>query len=332
MSSSDAPFVHEPDGVVVQGFEQRRRVEQGLADAVGADDREPVARQEHLGVDVGHRAQRLGPVLGVALHLLRVAAVRRRPDEQVARAQDAPRRHPHPGVVVGLAAGVVQLEALTTDVEIAARPVGLVGVAVLGRPLEVDQPELAPVDDRVVARGGAVAVEPVGDGLVRDDPRCRASRGPSLLLVPLDAEAWSIWPCVNTAVCSRAGVQVRSVSCTRSARNELPVSTSTRPSSVPNALTFANVATNALPVPISASSPHWRMGCCVLVSTSPLHNWSASSSTDAIFPLSALRAGPLGPRSLLCGISPPGRSLTLPSPVSSGRRPVYPAATPWSGW
>ena len=140
--------------------------------------------------------------LRVALHLLRVAAVRRRPDEQVARAQDAPRRHPHPGVVVGLAAGVVQLEALTTDVEIAARPVGLVGVAVLGRPLEVDQPELAPVDDRVVARGGAVAVEPVGDGLVRDDPRCCASRGPDLLLVPLDAEA-----VVDVAVREHRGVQ-----------------------------------------------------------------------------------------------------------------------------
>ena len=71
------------------------------------------------------------------------------------------------------------------------------------------------------------------------------------------------------------------------------MSTRTRPSSVSNAVTFAKAATNALRSPISASSPHWRSGCCVAVSISPRHNGSASSRIRRL------------PRSRRCA---PGRS------------------------
>ena len=69
-----------------------------------------VPGQQHLGAERRHLAQRVRPLARIALHLLRIARVRRRPDEQVAGAQHAAIRHPHPGVIVGLAARVVQLE------------------------------------------------------------------------------------------------------------------------------------------------------------------------------------------------------------------------------
>ena len=56
--------------------------------------------------------------------------------------------------------------------------VGLVGVAVLGRPPEARHLELPLVDDAVVAGGQHVAVEAGGHRLVRDDPGREAGRRP----------------------------------------------------------------------------------------------------------------------------------------------------------
>ena len=55
-------------------------------------------------------------------------------------------------------------------------------------------------------------------------------------------------------------LQVRSASCTLPQRNGLLVSTTTSPSSVRNAATFANAATNAVVGEISARSPNWLNG------------------------------------------------------------------------
>ena len=106
-SSRRRALVHHPDRLGVQVLEQRGGVGERGADAVGADDRQAVAGQQDLGVERGHRPQRAGPLDRVALHLLRVAAVRRRPDEQVAGAEHLAVGRPDPDVVVGLAAGVV---------------------------------------------------------------------------------------------------------------------------------------------------------------------------------------------------------------------------------
>ena len=62
-----------------------------------------------------HLAQALGAVPGIALHLLRIAVIGHRPDEEIAGAQHAALRAPHPGVIVGLAAAVMQLEGHAAD-------------------------------------------------------------------------------------------------------------------------------------------------------------------------------------------------------------------------
>ena len=64
-------------------------------------------------------------------------------------------------MVVGLAAGVVQLEPLAADVEVEPVAVRLVGVAVLGRPERLRRAELPLVDDAVVPGGLDVALEAV---------------------------------------------------------------------------------------------------------------------------------------------------------------------------
>src|SRR5215469_15804383 len=61
---------------------------------------------------------------------------------------------------------------------------------------------------------------------------------------------------------------------------ELPVSISTRPSSVCTAVTFANAGTNATPSQISATPPMCRRGWNSLVVASPLHRRSARVRTS----------------------------------------------------
>ena len=118
-------FVHERERLVEQRLQQLGAFGECLPHAVGTDDREAVTGEQHVGVERGHRPERLRPVARVPLHLLRVAAVRRRPDEQVAGEEHLAIRRPHPRAVVGLAAGVVELEALAADVEREVVAVGL---------------------------------------------------------------------------------------------------------------------------------------------------------------------------------------------------------------
>ena len=91
-------------------------------------------------------------------------------------------------MVVGLATIVVQLEVPPADVEVEAVAVRLVGIPVVERPARLGERELALVDQAVVPGGRAVAVEAVGDGLVRDDARRRRAGGRVVGLVAVDAE------------------------------------------------------------------------------------------------------------------------------------------------
>src|SRR5207244_5332958 len=88
---------------------------------------------------------------------------------QVTAAEHLERWHPRPGVVVGLPLGVVELEAHVADRERVTVDVGLVGVAILGRPAKPRDLELSLVDHAVVPGREDVAVEAVGQGLVGSD-------------------------------------------------------------------------------------------------------------------------------------------------------------------
>ncbi len=159
ISSSRAPGVHEGKGLIHERVEQVGGVGQGPEDPLGADDGEPVTREEHLRPELRHLPQGHSPLAGVPLDLLGVAGVGGGPDEEVTAAQDLLVGHPGPGVVVGLPPGVVEIEGQPSDLErqtVAVRPVR---VAVRRRPPQPRYPELTLVDDLVVARREDVAIE-----------------------------------------------------------------------------------------------------------------------------------------------------------------------------
>ena len=144
--------------------------------------------------------------------------------------------------------------------------VGLVGVAVLERPLEVGQLELPTVDHLVVPGGGDVAVEAGGHTLVRDDPDTRRAGVARRGLVTLDAE-----DVVDVAVrvddrVSGARIPACSDSCACAVPAGLLVSTTTMPSSVAMALTFENAATCTVSGSGAAISPKCANQWCAYAS------------------------------------------------------------------
>ena len=131
------------------------RAMRGFAELLGADlraDRRVVGahgqrqrqyltgRPQHGGAGqrLDARGQRGRPVADVALHLLRVAGVGRGPNEEIAGAQHLRVGEPPPGVVVGLALGVTQVEVESADGERQR-----VAVARLVVRLDLDAPGLA---------------------------------------------------------------------------------------------------------------------------------------------------------------------------------------------
>lgn len=161
------PRVHQFPRLLAERLQEARGVIQGAVHAFDAHDGHAVPRQQQLRAQLLHAAQGPCPVLGVALHLLGVARVRRVPDEQIAGAQGLELRHPYVGVVVGLPARVDEFEGQLAAVERQPVPVDGVRVAVRGGPLQGGHTELPPVDPRVVAGRPDVAVEAGGHGLVR---------------------------------------------------------------------------------------------------------------------------------------------------------------------
>src|SRR5688572_1111750 len=93
-----------------------------------------------------------------------------------------------------------------------------------------------------------------------------------------------MWPCEYTAVCRRSAVHVRTCSCTARASGREPVSTSTSPSAVANALTLANEGTKATPPVTSSMVPRLApdTGWTDLTDVSPRHSLSARPSTAPI--------------------------------------------------
>ena len=146
-----------------------RGVGEHLLHGLAALHHEAVAGEEPLRAEARHLLQRIGPVDGVALHLLRIAAVRRVPDDEVAGEELTPLGNPHPAVVVGLAAGGVQRErelSRTQHQRLAEgqrRPVEALGKE------RRRQAELALVDARIPAMGELIAREAPGTVLLGDD-------------------------------------------------------------------------------------------------------------------------------------------------------------------
>ena len=151
----------------------------------------PGSSSSGAGSSAAISPQRDRPVLRVALHLLRIPGVGGAPDDQVAGAQGPPLGHPHPRVVVGFAAGVVQLGGDASEVEIESVGVGDIGPAVLDRPLQPRRAELPLVDHGVVAGGLHVSVETGIDA--RHGRSTRIGPSASKAAVP---NTWSMWPCV----------------------------------------------------------------------------------------------------------------------------------------
>ena len=131
-----------------------------------------------------HLAQSLRAVPAVALGLLRIADVRHRPDEEVARAEHTAIRTVHPRVIVGLAPAVAQLEAHAADRDLERVVVPDVGREV--RRAEVLEEHLVPgldgaaelarVQRRVVARRALVAREALAHAALGDHARTRLAR------------------------------------------------------------------------------------------------------------------------------------------------------------
>jgi hypothetical protein len=117
------------------------------------------AGEEPLGVAAGHRVERVGPLLGIALHLLRVPAVRRLPDDEIAGEEAAALGHPEPEGVVGLALrrGVLQRHVAEPLRQALAHEQRR-RIEALGKH-RLRQRELPLVDARVPAVHEAVAME-----------------------------------------------------------------------------------------------------------------------------------------------------------------------------
>ena len=84
--------VHQRERLLHERLQQLGALGERLVHAGAAHDRQAVTGKQHVGLQRVHLAERGRPVARVALHLLRVAAVGRRPDEHVAGEEDAARR------------------------------------------------------------------------------------------------------------------------------------------------------------------------------------------------------------------------------------------------
>ena len=105
-------------------------------------------------------------------------------------------------MVVGLPLLVAEQEIGVADRELQHIVIGAIGVAVVRRPVEVLEAELAPVDDRVVAGGEDVTVEAGRQGMVGD--HLRRLPPPFVRLLLPDGNAEDV---VDVAVRVHGGVE-----------------------------------------------------------------------------------------------------------------------------
>ena len=246
----------------------------------GAHQRQAVPRQHQLRVELRHLAQRRRPLARIALRLLGVAGVGRGPDEQVAAAED-----PCAGTQVQVWSSVSPFAWWSSKRSPPTSSVRLVGRSRRGRGTRRGTPArpagTAGVDRAVVARRERVAREALRHVLVGHHVRRRPAALGRLRLEQRDAEdVVHVAVGVDRRVQGRGG-PARSCSCTWWASMKPPVSTSTSPSPVSKALTFASEGTKAIPGDLGelAAEAH-RM--VVLYRLPPSQSRSASSSSSVI--------------------------------------------------
>ena len=181
--------VHHREGVGDEALERRGHVVEHRFDALPTGDRQAVGGHEELGTVLDHLAERGRPFDGVALDLLRVARVGEVPDDEVADHRPPSVGEPGPQMVVGLAPGVVQFDALVADLHDVSEPERLIrrervgGQEPLGPASDAevhlgpDTAELTGVDDQVPVVRQLVAGEAGVDVLVADHPRPLVAAG-----------------------------------------------------------------------------------------------------------------------------------------------------------
>ena len=173
------PRVHQREHLPFQGFEQLRGVSQRRPDALRPEDRPAVARDQQLGAQRCHLPEPGGPLSNPALHLLGIAGVGNSPDEEVARGEELPLRHPRPGRILGLPARMAQLEGELALPQRQLSDVGNVRIAIVSRPTEgridaqAGNHELTPVDSAVPPLGLLVPIKVLADELMPVDERAR---------------------------------------------------------------------------------------------------------------------------------------------------------------
>src|ERR1700688_5070198 len=117
---------------------------------------------QHLRAGPRHRAQRLRPFARIALRLLRISRVGRRPDYQVSGAEHLPMRDKHPAMVVGLAARMMAFKPIVARNYIQLTIEVGIGIYILSRPRR-GPIELPGIDDVVISGAALVAIEPRRD-------------------------------------------------------------------------------------------------------------------------------------------------------------------------
>jgi hypothetical protein len=78
-------------------------------------------------------------------------------------------------------------------------------------------------------------------------------------------------------VCTGSAIALRSTARVGSASTKLPVSTSTSPASVANAVTFAKLETNQLRGASSSATNRGAIGCAVSIASVPFNSSEDSS-------------------------------------------------------
>jgi hypothetical protein len=186
--------VHHLERAGDEEFERGGNRVEHARDARLAGDGKAMSREQKLRLLRRHFAQRLRPFEREALHLLRVAGIRKNPGDEIARADRFMFRHPGPEMIVRLADGMAQLEAEIAGAELhrlAEGDVGIdpgIGTEAAGRRRRAvlvalahahaqfgGGGELARIDGEVVAVGELVAAEAREHVLVAGDARARTT-------------------------------------------------------------------------------------------------------------------------------------------------------------
>ena len=117
----------------IDAFKVLGRVIENLPDFDRAEHRIAVPGHQNVCAELRHRTQRLGPFARVALRLLRIARIGRRPDDQVAGEENFLRGEVDPTMIVGLTARVMAFKLMLARGNVQLMIEVGVGIDILGR-------------------------------------------------------------------------------------------------------------------------------------------------------------------------------------------------------